>query len=63
MAYMVDPNLAIQKINAFGDIAIGKPTASFKNKTNDIDTLKSDINTYLLSILASLSNSFLLPTV
>ena len=35
----------------------------YSKKKNDIDTYKTDINTYLLSRIASLSNIYLLPTV
>ena len=49
--------------NIFGSITIGQPTAAFKDKKNEIDTCKTDINTYLLSRLALSSNTYLLPTV
>ena len=49
--------------NIFGNIKIGQPNAELKDKTNDIDTWETGINTYLLSRLASFSNTYLLPTI
>ena len=44
-------------------ILIEQPTPLLKDKSIDIETWNVDINRYFLSILASLSNKYMVPTV
>ena len=50
-------------INVLGNTAIDWHNAASKDKTNYNDKKKTDIITYILSIILSSSNTYLLPTV
>ena len=47
----------------FEDISLDSPTPIFKDKTSDISKWNADINSFLLSRLASTSNTFLYPGI
>ena len=49
--------------NIFTDISLDRPCPVFEDKTIDIKEWNDDINSYLLSRLASTSNKFLRPTI
>ena len=49
--------------NVFVAIDLHNPSPAFKDKTTDIQTWNEDINSYLLSRLASSANKYLIPTI
>ena len=63
MAHMVVTKSSNEIQSVFQDVSINLPSPAFKDKTTHTKSYKDDINSCLLSRLASTTNKYLMPTV